>query len=99
MNKKSLLAIFVSLSAIAHGLAFPQASQAFTAEELIQTVEQITQVSDAYQRYLQDLDKIKRGSYRVSPQPTRRQAEPEAPAPVFSGGDDLTPQIEYIQMN
>jgi hypothetical protein len=94
MNKKSLLAIFASLSAIAHGLTSPQASTAFTLEELTQTIGQINQVSGAYQRYLQDLEKIQRGSANSNTQPTRRQVEPEIPTQTFPSGDNLIQEIK-----
>jgi type II secretory pathway pseudopilin PulG len=98
MNKKSLLAIFASLSAIAQGLAFPQVSTAFTIEEFTQTIGQIHQVSEAYQRYLQDLEKIRRGSSNVNTKPIRRQVEPEVPAQTFPSDNDLIEKIELFEI-
>jgi hypothetical protein len=98
MNKKLLLAIFVSLSAIFHSLYFAQPSHAVTWEEFTQTVEEVGKASGVWQRFMQDLEHTRRGSSPRTAPPTRRQIEPET-QPQQPAGDDWNQETEEFQDN
>jgi hypothetical protein len=97
MNNSIIFAI-AALIILGSNLLTPQPSHAITWEEFTQTVEEVGKASGVWQRFMQDLERTRRGSSPRTAPPTRRQIEPET-QPQQPAGDDWSQETEEFQDN